>query len=165
MKDRWEALLAVLSRILSIYQAILSLSHEKKQILVAAKAQDLEKVTKQEEILILQAGKLEEIRRKLVNELMVAHGITRGGRSLLKLQTITTPAVAQELENFGKQMGQIMAEIAPINKLNTELINQALGFINYNINISFPNCEWRHTYAIQGQANEQTKRTVFDAKV
>ena len=164
MKDRWEALVAVLGKILSIYQAILTLSQEKKKILVAANAQELENVTKQEEILILQVGKLEEIRRKLVGELISAHGMTEEGQSLLQLQKIATPTVAQELENFRKKMGGIMEEIASLNKLNTELINQALGFINYNINI-LSQTVVGPTYAPKGQANEQTKRTVFDAKV
>lgn len=164
MKDRWEALVAVLSRILSIYQAILTLSQEKKEILVAAKSQELEKVTKQEEMLILQVGKLEELRRKLVSELMVAHGIGEGGSSLLQLQNIAMPAVATQLEEFRRKMSDIMAEITPLNKLNNELINQALGFINYNINI-LSQTAVGPTYAAKGQANEQTKRTVFDAKV
>lgn len=164
MKDRWEALVTVLGKILSIYQAILTLSQEKKKILVAANAQGLEKITKQEEILILQVGKLEEIRRKLVGELINAHGITEEGRSLLQLQKIATPAVVLQLENFSKKMNEIIAEIGTLNKLNTELINQALGFINYNINI-LSQTVVGPTYAPKGQANEQTKRTVFDAKV
>lgn len=73
MKDRWEALLAVLRKIISLYQTILTLSQEKQQILVSAKSQELEKVTKQEEILVLEISKLEDLRRKLVGEPMAAH--------------------------------------------------------------------------------------------
>ena len=133
MKDKWEELLTVLSNMLSIYQAILTLSQQKHDILVAAKSHELETVTKQEEVLIQQVGKLEDLRGKLVSELMAGYGITEGEVSLAQLYKIATPAVARQLENFGKKIGDIMTEMAPINKLNTELIKQALGFINYNI--------------------------------
>lgn len=164
MKDRWEALIAVLGKILSIYQGILTLSQEKKQVLVAARSHDLERVTKQEELLILQVGKLEELRRKLVDELKAIHGITEVGHSLLPLQKVATPTIANKLEAFRKNIGDIVAEITPLNKLNNELIQQALGFINYNINI-LSQTAVGPTYAPKGQANEQTKRTVFDARV
>ena len=163
MKDRWEALLAVLRKIISLYQTVLALSQEKQQILVSAKSQELEKVTKQEEMLILEIGKLEDLRRKLVGELMAAHGID-GEVVLSELKKVAAPDIAVQLETFGENLRDIMKAITPINKLNTELINQALGFINYNINI-LSQTVVGPTYAPKGQANEQTTRTVFDAKV
>lgn len=163
MKDRWEALLAVLRKIISLYQTILTLSQEKQQILVSAKSQELEKVTKQEEILVLEISKLEDLRRKLVGELMATHSI-EGEVSLSQLKKVATPSIAAQLETFGENLRDIMKAITPINKLNTELINQALGFINYNINI-LSQTVVGPTYAPKGQANEQTTRTVFDAKV
>lgn len=164
MNLKWQELVGVLQKILSIYKAILMLSQEKKQILVTAKSHDLEKVIKQEEILILQLGKLEEVRRKIVAELVAAHGITDEKVTLTHLQEIVAPDVALELKKFGDEIEAIMAEIVPLNKINTELINQALGFINYNINI-LSQTVVGPTYAAKGHANEQAKRTVFDAKV
>jgi len=165
MKDRWDELLAVLSNMLSIYQAILTLSQQKHEILVAAKSHDLEIVTKQEEILILQVGKLEDQRGKLVSELMANHGITEGQFSLAELHKIATPTVVEQLENFGKEFTDIMTAMVPINKENTDLIKQALGFINYNINL-LSKTVVGPTYAAKGQADKQTiQRTVFDARV
>jgi len=164
MKQKWEALLVVLNKMLSIYQAILALSQQKKQLLVAANAHDLEKVTKQEEILIIQVGKLEDLRGKLISELMAAHGIIEDHVSLDQLRKIAKPNIVEQLEVFSKEIRIIMAEIVPLNKLNTELIKQALGFVNYNINI-LSQTVVGPTYAAKGQANEQTQRRTFDARV
>lgn len=164
MKDKWEELLTVLKKMLSIYQVILTLSHQKHEILVSAQSQELDQVTKQEEVLIMQIGKLEDLRGKLVSELMVEHGITAGEVSLTQLHAIATPVVVEQLENFGKELTDIMTEMVPINKLNTELIKQALVFINYNINI-LSQTVVGPTYAARGQENEQSKRIVFDARV
>ena len=97
MKEKWAELITVLNKILSIYTAILTLSQQKKEILVAAKSQDLEKVVKQEEVLILQVGKLEEQRQRLVRDLMEAHGIPEGEASFAKLEEMVMPDVAAEL--------------------------------------------------------------------
>lgn len=164
MKGKWEELLIVLSKMLSIYQAILILSQQKHDILVAAKSHELEQITKQEEILILQIGKLEDQRGRLVSELMTAHGITEGEISLSELRKIAAPAIVEQLEHFSKKFGDIMTEMVPINKLNTELIKQALGFINYNINL-LSQTAVGPTYAAKGQAKQEVKRTAFDARV
>lgn len=165
MNEKWEELLAVLGKMLSIYQAILRLSRQKYEILVAAKSQELTKVTEQEEILILQIGKLEEYRESLVAELMALHGIEEGKFSFNALNKIAQPAVVERMESLRKDFGEVMKEIGPLNKLNTELIQQALGFINYNINI-LSQTAVGPTYAAKGQNNEQApKRTAFDARV
>jgi flagellar biosynthesis/type III secretory pathway chaperone len=163
MKQKWEELLVVLNQILSVYKAILALSRQKKQILVAAKSHELDKVVKQEEVLILQLGKLEDLRGKIVSELMAAHHITSEEVSFTQLQSNVAPDIAIKLNTFSEEFDVIMTELAPLNKLNTELVTQALGFINYNINI-LSQTVVGPTYAPKGQANEQRKRTVFDAR-
>lgn len=164
MKEKWEALLVVLHKILNIYQELLLLSQQKKQVIVAVKPQELEKITKQEEVLIMQVGKLENMRGKIVRELMTVHGMLEGDASLARLQEIASPDMREKLTVFNEKIDAVMAELVPLNKLNSELIEQALGFINYNINI-LSQTAVGPTYAAKGQANEQTKRTVFDAKV
>lgn len=164
MKEKWDALLVVLHKILNIYQELLLLSQQKKQVIVAVKPQELEKITKQEEVLIMQVGKLENMRGKIVRELMTVHGMLEGDASLTRLQEIATPDMREKLTVFNGKIDAVMAELVPLNKLNSELIEQALGFINYNINI-LSQTAVGPTYAAKGQANEQTKRTVFDAKV
>ncbi len=164
MKEKWDALLVVLHKILNIYQELLLLSQQKKQVIVAVKPQELEKITKQEEVLIMQVGKLENMRGKIVRELMTVHGMLEGDASLARLQEIASPDMREKLTVFNEKIDAVMAELVPLNKLNSELIEQALGFINYNINI-LSQTAVGPTYAAKGQANEQTKRTVFDAKV
>lgn len=165
MNEKWEELLAVLSQMLSIYQAILTLSQQKKRILVAAKSQELETVTKREEVLILQVGKLEERRENLVRQLMVLHGMELRKNSLEELGKIAAPIIVEKLELFRQEFGKVMKDIGALNKLNTDLIKQALGFINYNINL-LSQTAVGPTYAAKGQNNEQApKRTAFDARV
>lgn len=165
MKERWDELLTVLNKMLTIYQAILLLSQQKKEILLVAKAKELEKVTQQEEILIVQAGKLEELRGKLVIAIMAGYGITDGEVSLEDLKKIAEPTVVKELDAFGVEFGRVMSEITELNKLNSELVKQALGFINYNINI-LSQTVVGPTYAQKGHSESSSnQRKIFDARV
>ena len=165
MKDRWDDLLKVLREMLSAYQAILNLSQQKHEILIAANSHDLETVTKQEEILIVRVGKLEDLRGKILGELMDQYGIKDGEVSLAELKKIAKPEIVEQLETFGTEFGLIMTEMVPLNLQNTELIQQALRFVNYNINLLSQSVVGP-TYAAKGQANKQAiQRTVFDARV
>jgi len=165
MKDRWEELLAVLSKMLSIYQAFLALSQQKHQVLVAAKSHELETVTKQEEILIVEIGKLEDRREKIVSEMISQYGIKDGEVSLAELKKIAKPEVVEQLEKISEEFGTIKAELVSLNHLNTELIQQALRFVNYNINLLSQSVVGP-TYAAKGQVNKQAvQRTAFDTRV
>lgn len=165
MEKIWVNLLNTLNQLLSVYQAMLLLSEEKRQVLVTVRPQELEQITKQEETLVLQASKLEELRKKLVSEIMAAHASKDTEASLDQLKKIANPEVVEQLEIFNREFNEVMEKIVPLNKLNTELIQQALGFINYNINI-LSETAVGPTYAAKGQSEQQNpKRVVFDAKV
>ena len=165
MKDKWEELLTLLSNMLSIYQAILALSQQKYDILVSAKSHELEILTKQEEILTLQVGKLEDSRGKLFSELVASYGLLESEVSFAQLLTLATPNVVQKIEKFSKEFRAIKTEMMPVNKLNTELITQALSFINYNINL-LSQTSVGATYADKGQTKQEVpQRAVFDARV
>lgn len=164
MKEKWEELLVILNQILDVYQIILMLSEQKKEIMVATKIEELEKVTKREELIIPQIRKLENQRGKIISELMADHGITEGRVSLKELYKVATPDIIEQLEVFSKKITIIMEKIVPLNKLNTQLIQQALGFIDYNINLLSQTVA-DTTYAAKGQAGVQSKRIVFDARV
>ena len=164
MKEKWEELLDVLHKMLNIYRIILTLSQQKKEVMVAVNIQELEKVTQQEEIFMIQIGKLEKQREKIVSEIMAGHGMTGGQISLEQLHKVATTDIVEQLEIFKKEIGIVMDEIVPLNELNMKLIKQALGFIDYNINILSQTVA-ENTYAPKGQAGGKARRTVFDARV
>lgn len=165
MSKQWENLFLVLDDILNLYHAILTLSKRKKDILIAANAPELEKITKQEELLILQIGKLDEARNRIIAELFQTLEVTEEPFSLSRLKALAEPEGAKKLEAFQGQLEKLNGELLPLNQLNTELLQQALSFINYNINI-LSQSTVGPTYAGKGKT-EQTApaRTMFDAKV
>jgi aspartate aminotransferase-like enzyme len=75
VKDNWEKLVVLLTELVDLYRAILNLSKQKREALIAAKTQDIDTVTRQEELLILQVGKFEAARGKLMRQIADSHGL------------------------------------------------------------------------------------------
>jgi flagellar biosynthesis/type III secretory pathway chaperone len=133
-------------------------------VLVAANSQELEKIVKQEDSLLVEISKLEKMREKVIKEILIAHSVQDAEVSLGALKKIAKPDVREQLEVFSKDLKEIMDQLGPLQILNSELIQQALGFINYNVNV-LSQIAVGPTYASGGQTDQQApKRTLFDAK-
>lgn len=161
----WERLVDVLANMLKLYQALLTISTQKHDILVGAKAHELDALTKQEELLIVQIGKLEVIREKVLQEIITAHNFSDENITISKLAEVADPDIGIQISDLLKQFDSITADLVKMNKLNTKLIEQALSFINYNINLLTQNTIGP-TYAAKGQQTQgTTSRAVLDQKV
>lgn len=161
----WSKLVVLMTDITDFYQTVLELSQKKKEALVAAQVGELDRITRQEEALLLESGKLEAAREKLVEEIAVAHGLKSSELTLTKAQTIAGPKVAGQLQGLEERLAGIIGELAPLNKLNTELIQQSLDFVQYNLNLLSQNAAGTN-YAPGGQGESAPRpRTLIDAKV
>lgn len=164
-KETWDKLTNVLTELLSIYKAILILSQEKRKILIAAKARELEQITIKEEMLILQVGRLENLRQKVIAELGALYGLTADDSTLSSLKEVAEEHTARQLDTLAEQFEKVLGELVPMNKLNTNLIRQALVLVNYNINILAQSTS-SPTYAPEGQSKrEGNSRNWIDRKV
>ncbi|XER08374.1 hypothetical protein SRRS_39890 [Sporomusa rhizae] len=165
MAAMWEKLVILLNHTLQIYQALLQLSRKKREILVEAKPQELELLTKQEERFIIEAGKLEKLRLSTIQELAAALGIAPERAVLSELVEHADSDTAAELKKIGQQFSGLAGELTQLNELNEKLIQQSLEFVNYNINV-LSQATAESTYAPKGQP-ETTRpgRSLLDTKV
>ncbi|MCX7780177.1 MAG: flagellar protein FlgN [Negativicutes bacterium] len=165
MKELWERLGAILTEMLDRYKALLALSKLKREVLVNVKVQELETLVKQEEAIILQVGKLEGLREQTVTEIAQAYRLVPASLTLAKVRELAAAAYAERFAAIDRELGQTLAELTPLNKLNAELIQQSLGFINYNLNL-LSQSQAGPTYAPKGQtAPMDASRVLIDRKV
>jgi len=165
VKDNWEKLVVLLTELVDLYRAILNLSKQKREALIAAKTQDIDTVTRQEELLILQVGKFEAARGKLMRQIADSHGLDVEVLTLSKMQELAGAEYSERLAKVAEAFDKVLGELAGVNEQNTELIQQALGFINYNINLLTRNTA-SPTYAPQNQGGQTAQaRKLVDRKV
>lgn len=161
----WERLVDVLANMLKLYQALLTISKQKHDILVSAKAIELDALTKQEELLILQIGKFEVIRKNVLQEIIDDNKIAEKNITISKLAEFADQETGKRIIEIWRQFDQVTAELVRLNSLNTKLIEQALSFINFNINI-LTQSTIVPTYAAKGQQDQGVSvRKVLDRKV
>lgn len=169
MKEKFDKLISLLSELLVLYQGILELSRRKRVTLTTANAQELEGITKQEEVLILRIGKLEKAREALIQDIISGHNLDRRQLTLTQIKQLADDDTAGRLEQISDELNGIITELSSLNEINTHLLQQAMHFVNYNINIMTQHVA-DPTYAPQGQQSDQANRkaqakTLFDQKV
>ncbi|MBP2651812.1 MAG: FlgN protein [Firmicutes bacterium] len=165
MRDNWGKLTELLDATIELYTAILALSKAKREALVEVKTQKLESITQQEELLIIKVGKLEVAREKIMVEIAQENGLELEVLTLSKLEDLAENGQAEQLAKLAGDFDRIMTELVPLNRLNTELIEQALGFINFNINVLAQSTALS-TYAPQGQNQNGTEvRKLIDQRI
>lgn len=160
----WDKLVASLTDMLETYRAVLVLSRQKKELLAAGKASELDALTKQLEPLVLHIGKLETAREKAVAEIAQAQNVDMAALTLETIRTLAGPDIAAKLKTIEAEFKSIMKELEPLNRLNMELAQQALTYTNFMINFMAQNTAGSN-YAGKGQTETAVTRRIFDHKV
>lgn len=123
-----------------MYAELLALSKTKQDVLVSGKAQNLPPIVKQEEVLVLQANKFETARIQLMGELAIHYGRKPEELNMTELEKLSVHEKMQDLvHKAGERLKTIINELTELNALNARLTQQALFFVNCNINLLLQN--------------------------
>lgn len=161
-----EKIIEILKKEYSYYKDLLELSNKKKIIVVEGKVSELDKIVKIEQNMIFDLGQLEKLREQEVQKLC----------ELMKLEAKTTVTelikqlpenLSKELAILQKQMGSTLTELQNVNKLNGELIQQSLDYIEYTVNMVTSSGQTSSLYDDLEPSGKklENKRSLFDTKV
>ncbi len=147
-----------------LYQRVLSLASEKQPVLVKGDLHELDRITREEEGLILQVGRLEEQRLSLQKDLV--------GHFALSAEELTVSEIISRVdEPTGVQFKQVMEDmtgvlhkLAATNEVNTELIRNSLDFVNFYFNILTDN-DSIPSYGEKEDSSKGNAAKIFDRKV
>jgi len=165
LQKLWENLIFKLTEILTLYQSLLELSKRKKDILISADAQELDSIIRQEQSIILKLGEFEKERQNVIKQIGDLHNVKADHLTLSQVLKLADEDSAKRLGHLGDSLKTIGTEITELNNINTQLIKQALHFVNYSINI-LARTVADSTYAPQGQSgNANQVRKFIDHKI
>ncbi len=160
----WERLQSLMSELLRTYQEILTLSTQKKEILVAGKPVDLAEIVKQEEGLIVRASKLEAARQQVITTIVKDGTLDTESLTLAALIVFAPEHVAERIRSISQEFDCVLKELKNQNNLNTRLLKQALNLVNFNINLLMQNSVGS-TYSQSGSRGQSLQgRTIIDQK-
>ncbi|BBB91690.1 MAG TPA: flagellar protein FlgN [Methylomusa anaerophila] len=158
----WEKLITIMHQTIQLYQTLLELSRQKREALVAVNIQEVESITRQEELLIIEAGKLEKSRQAAIEQIIARHNLSAANPTLMQVKELADEQTAARIESIGEQIASLVKELVALNQLNTKLINQSLEYINFSINV-MTQAAAEPTYS--PQASQPQPRSILDWKV
>ncbi len=158
-------LMDILEREAKIYEDILKLSQDKTDIIIKGKVKELENITKLEQSLILDMGRLEDLREKTVRDLSTDIDSKSSQLTVTELIKHIDKNQADRLEGYKTNLLGIIEEVKKVNDLNSKLIQNSIDYINFSINIlsSVPAAD--NNYGNTGVTHEVKKKTYFDVKL
>lgn len=165
MNNNWQKLSATLTEMVDLYDVLLELGKKKQAALIAVRTEELDSLTKQEELVIIKIGKHETARIKLAESIAAAAGLSADVLTLEQMQELAGPEISGQLEKAAADFDRIVAELAPLNERNADLIQQALGFINYNLNLLAQSAAGPIYNSDGNSGQESQARKLVDKKV
>ena len=151
MQETWQELIEALEETLALYRHMLELSETKKNVLVRGKPVELEAINREEESLLIKGSELEHRRAKATAVLVTAWDLANDKPSLDELASLAMPDDGERLQALKLEFTATLKELSRLNAVNAKLTEQALAFVNYNLNL-LTRRQAEPTYAPAGAA-------------
>jgi hypothetical protein len=136
MAGMMEQLIILMAEQLSRYEDLLALSKEKRGVIIANDIEGLQKITHLENILVSQNQKLEKKREGLIADIALVTGKKTSDVTLQGLVELMEGQQEQaQLTDMGKRISHVLDALSEENGNNASLIDNALDYIEYSINI------------------------------
>ncbi len=152
-----DELMEILKEELKELESIRDISYEKTDIIMNNEVETLQKMTKEEERLILKIAALEDKRLKLFD----SWGVNKNTPFSEIIERV--PEGREDLIQIRDRLNSLLFDIKARNDINKELIKENLEWLEFNINLitqrSTPT-----TYDNK-KKKEESNRSFFDRKV
>lgn len=158
-------LINVLNQENRVYDSILKISKSKTNVIVEGKVSELENMVKLEQSLVLQMGRLENMREKIAEQIAEQLNLKPSEITISELLKHLESGKGQELKICQEVLGTTIKELKDTNDLNSKLIRNSLDFINFSINLVASVDTGTNNYGNTGQVNDGKKKTFFDMKL
>jgi flagellar biosynthesis/type III secretory pathway chaperone len=160
-----DGLISVLNKETAMYEGILKLSKNKTDVIVEGKVTELESMTRLEQTMILQLGKLEAEREKLVDTIAAELKLKAPDITLAGLEKLFPKEQAEKLKACHNKLPKLVKDLGEANVLNAKLIRNSLDYIDFSINILTNVGATGNNYGYSGQSSDSKKRNFFDMKL
>ncbi|HVK62476.1 MAG TPA: flagellar protein FlgN [Bdellovibrionales bacterium] len=145
-----------LENLVKVYRALLDVVRREKEILVAAKLEDLVENNKSKDAMLVRIRSLENQRIKHAKDLAQAVGADVENPRLLDIAIHCDPQWQDRLRNIHSVLELLVRRVSEVNKQNEELVQAALKNITGAMDSIREGLKPKATYARQGQI-AQTK--------
>jgi len=164
LTENINRLLDILSAETEVYRILVGIAEEKKGVIIENRVKELEKMTFKEQALASKLMKLERDRGEVIERIMGEEGISNV-QTLSDLANRLDPMSREALNSSKGELLQSITSLKDKNKLNGELIEQSLRFIELSLDM-MGSVEEDSRYS-KGTSDRKVmqKKNIFDVKV
>ena len=148
-----------------VYDSVLKIAEDKTDVIIKGKVDELEKMLKLEQELVLQLAKLEDLRERLVAKIFSELGIAGRDMTISTLAQAMEGPYASKLKECQGLLLDTIGRLKAKNDLNSKLIKNSLEYINFSINLIASVDSGSNNYSGSGQVSDAKKRNFFDMKL
>lgn len=133
----FEALIQTMTSLNDTHESLLELAERKKQVLIHNDVEQLMQIVNKENRMIKQIGELDQQRVEAIGQFMIEKGYKPNPKVTVSDLTKIIFNVEDKKLLLGKQkqlMGTIH-KLRDMNRLNQQLIEQSIKFINYSMDL------------------------------
>jgi hypothetical protein len=160
-----DQLVMALEKEEEIYQDILDLSLKKKQAIIDGDVKDLEKIVNKEKALAMSLIKLDNIRVRIVNEILKENGVD-SVENITELSEYIDPMAKEKILNLKTKLNHVIKKVKNENDLNKDLVKQQLDYIQFNIDLMTNVDLGSNNYSKEANDNvKKGRKNLFDAKI
>jgi flagellar biosynthesis/type III secretory pathway chaperone len=152
---RLNQLLAIMEEQTKFMGDLTALSKKKSVVLVDGNLNELDILLRGEQALVWQLGRLEERRFQMQTEVAAQMGIHPSQLTLEKLLTAVPEGFDERCRVVAQQYGDTALELTQVNQLNTELIQQAMAYVDFSLQLLGGRGPGGQVYSPTGQRGPQ----------
>lgn len=165
MSEFVDKLVMALEKEKDIYDDILELSKKKKRAIIDNEIETLEELVKEEKALAMSLVKLDNIRIKIVNEILKENDI-QSVENITELSKFLDEKSKREILTIKDSLSKVVKKVSDQNTQNKELVEQSLEYINFNMDLLTSANLGSNNYSEKASDDvKKGRKNLFDAKI
>ncbi|RDY71537.1 flagellar protein FlgN [Halobacillus trueperi] len=153
-----------MNQLQQLHESLLSLSLRKTEALKTNDVTGIQQLLIQEKKHVQAIEKIEKQRERSVIQWATEKGIPPRERTVSELIEILNGEEKEKLQNAYEALILVLADLKQQEKLNTELTQQSLQFINMSLDLLQPSIQSVNYGGKEGNNSGTAKRSIFDSK-
>ncbi|MCX7774184.1 MAG: flagellar protein FlgN [Clostridia bacterium] len=147
------------------YERLLNIAEQKTDCLIKDDTALLVSITEEEKKMADQTRQLNQVREQLLSKICSDLGQDFKTFTINKLKELTSEPFKKQLEDIQQKLSETVNKLYARNGINDKLIENALKYINFNIQLIAAPQPAAPSYGRSGQeVNTTVKRSMLDVK-
>lgn len=159
-----DEMIDILKKELSMYEEMLKISTDKKELIIKDNVNELEEITKREEKIVKEFIEIEKERLNILRTFSKEKGLVNETPKIPELAEYF-PEQKEELMELRKKILDIVSKVKAKNDLNEKLIKNSLDYINFSVGLATGSSVDSGTYGKGGNSNKAEAKKFFDIKL